>query len=268
MKNSFPTTYPGLNQVLEILVASVKEVLQEHFVGAYLQGSFATGDYDLHSDVDFTIVVEDELSDEQVAELQVMHDRIYDLDLPWAQRLDGSYFPKEILRRQDLPDEELWYLDNGHREMVRSTHCNTLVVRWVLREHGVTLAGPAPNALVDPVEAALLCREIFEVITDWGDAILQNPDRYNNRIYQSFIVLSYCRMLHSLHTRRVASKRAGVEFAKAKLDPRWNGLIDRTWAGRPNPFGSVKLPADEDDFSATLEFILYVIEESNRVMSF
>ena len=50
-----PTPYPELNSVLEDLVASVKATLGEAFVGAYLQGSFAVGDFDRHSDVDFII---------------------------------------------------------------------------------------------------------------------------------------------------------------------------------------------------------------------
>jgi predicted nucleotidyltransferase len=267
MNDSFPTSYPDLNQVLEILVASVKAILKKDFVGAYLQGSFAAGGYDQHSDVDFVIVVEQEFSPGQVEDLQVMHSRIYKIDSPWATRLDGSYFPKEILRRQDLPEVKLWYLDNGHRSMVRSTHCNTLVVRWVLREHGVTLAGPTPETLVSLVEGKKLRKEIYEVITDWGEEILQNPERYNNRFYQSFIVLSYCRMLHSLHTGRVGSKRAGADFAKSILDSRWTGLIDRTSAGRLNPSVSVRKPADSADFEATLDFIRYVREESKRIMS-
>ena len=52
------TEYSELNHILEILVSSVQGILEKEFVGAYLQGSFAAGDYDLHSDVDFLIGVE------------------------------------------------------------------------------------------------------------------------------------------------------------------------------------------------------------------
>src|SRR5205823_11361190 len=48
-----PTSYDELNAILEALVTSVQAVLGGSFVGAYLQGSFAVGDYDEHSDVDF-----------------------------------------------------------------------------------------------------------------------------------------------------------------------------------------------------------------------
>src|SRR3954469_8926434 len=92
---TLPTPYPELNRVLQDLVDSVQAVLSTNFVGAYLQGSFAVGDFDLHSDVDFIMVIEEELSDEEVHGLQGVHERIYCRDIPWAQHLEGSYFSRE-----------------------------------------------------------------------------------------------------------------------------------------------------------------------------
>jgi len=101
-------------------------------------------------------------------------------------------------------------------------------------------------------------------ITGWGQEIIANADRFNNRFYQSFIVLNYCRMLHDLHMGFPGSKLAGAEWAKAHLDPSWKGLIDRTWNGRPNPALAVRERADPKDFEDTLKFIHYVINESKR----
>ena len=257
-----PTPYPELNSVLEVLVDSARDILGANFVGAYLQGSFAVGDFDLHSDVDFIIVIAEELSDNQVDALQVMHERIYCLESPWAQHLEGSYFPKKILRDHVERGKRLWYLDHGARSLIKSEHCNTIVVRWVVREKGVLLAGPPPITLVDPVPVELLRREIMEVITGWGQEIIANPDRYNNHFYQTFIVLNYCRMLHDLYTGFPGSKLAGAEWAKANVGPSWSALIDRAWDGRPNPACSVRRPADPEDFESTLKFVKHVIEES------
>ncbi|OGO38195.1 MAG: hypothetical protein A2W35_08755 [Chloroflexi bacterium RBG_16_57_11] len=244
------------------MVESVQSILGGNFLGAYLQGSFAVGDFDRHSDVDWVMVIEKELSGEQVQPLQGMHERIFGLDCAWAQHLEGSYFPTDVLRRPPVRGERLWYLDNGSRQLIQSEHCNTLVVRWQLREHGITLAGPPPATLVDPVPPEALRREIYAVIHDWGGEILANPEHYNNRFYQGFIVLSYCRMLHSLHTGEVRSKRCGAEWAKANLDPAWAGLIDRAWGTRPNPEVSVHQPADPDDMASTLEFVRTIIRAS------
>ncbi|HXL06823.1 MAG TPA: aminoglycoside adenylyltransferase domain-containing protein [Gemmatimonadales bacterium] len=258
------TPYPDLNAVLEDLITSVKDALGEAFVGAYLQGSFAVGDFDRHSDVDFVIVVADELSDSQVDALQVIHRRIYGLPSDWAQHLEGSYFPAAILRNRDQCSTPLWYLDHGSQTLVRSTHCNTLVVRWVVRHHGVRLAGPSPATLLDPVPVGALRQEIRATMRDWGQQILDDPDRYRNRFYQGFIVLNYCRMMHDCVEGCPGSKRAGAAWAKATLDPAWSALIDRAWDGRPNPAVAVREPADPTDFESTLQFVRAVMRESAR----
>ncbi len=258
-----PTPYDDLNRVLRDLVNSVRVALGEQFVGAYLQGSFAVGDFDAHSDVDFIVVTQGDLSDREVQALQAMHGRLYALDSAWAQHLEGSYFPASVLRCSPQSDSLLWYLDNGSRALIQSTHCNTLLVRWVVREHGVTLAGPAPVSLVDPISATALREEILATMRNWGQDILTYPAQYANRFYQTYIVLSYSRMLHDLRNGFPGSKRAGAEWAKANLDPAWAGLIDRTWAGRPTPEVSVRQPADPADFQATLDYVRYTINESS-----
>src|SRR2546430_9937627 len=127
---SVPTPFADLNRLLAELVDRVREVLGDNFCGAYLQGSFAVGDADVHSDVDFLVVTHDEIGDAELAALQAMHERIYALDAPWVQHLEGSYVPRRRLRRVDPARAPYLYLDNGATELVRDNHCNTAVVRW------------------------------------------------------------------------------------------------------------------------------------------
>ena len=262
---SQPSPYPELNPVLAELVAGIQAALGDVFVGAYLQGSFAVGDFDRYSDVDFVIAVREEPSDEQVDALQALHDRIYRLGSEWAQHLEGSYFPLAILRADRQRATNLWYLDHGSRSLVRSDHCNTRVVRWVVRERGIALAGPAPRSLVDRIPVEALRQEIGETMRSWGEQILDSPERYRNRFYQGFIVLNYCRMLHDLVEGRPGSKRAGAEWAKENLDPAWSALIDRAWDTRPNPAVTVREPPDAADFETTLQFVKAIVRESERV---
>jgi hypothetical protein len=259
-----PTPYLELDSVLEELVTSVQVALDDAFVGACLQGSLAVGDFDRHSDVDFVITVRDELSDEHVTALQAIHERVYGLGSEWAKHLEGSYFPAAILRDYHQRAKPLWYLDHGSQSLVRSDHCNTLVVRWVVREHGIALAGPSPATLVDPIPVDALRREMGDTIRNFGQEILDQPERYRNRFYQGFIVLNYCRMLHDLVEGRPGSKRAGAAWAKATLDPAWSALIDRAWNGRPDPATAVREPADAADFDSTLQFVQLIIRESMR----
>ena len=260
-----PTPYPELNTVLGSLVREVQNALTDAFIGAYLQGSFAVGDFDEHSDVDFVIAVRDELSATHVASLQSLHGRVYDLPSEWAKHLEGSYFPVATLRSADRSWTPLWYLDHGSRALTRSTHCNTLLVRCVLREQGVTLAGPPPATLIDPVPVDALRRETHRTMQQWGREILDRPDQYRNRFYQGYIVLNYARMLHDLVEGRPGSKRAGAAWAKATLDPAWADLIDRAWATRPDPAVSVRQLPDAADFERTLDFMKVCIRESASV---
>jgi hypothetical protein len=258
------TPYPELDAVLDELVAGIRVALGDTFVGAYLQGSFALGDFDRHSDVDFVVAVRDELSDPQVDALQAVHERIYGLDSEWAQHLEGSYFPLAVLRDYRQHATPLWYLDHGSRSLIRSDHCNTLVVRWIVRERGIMLAGPSPATLVDPIPVDVLRRQMRETIRSWGEEILGHPERYRNRFYQGFVVLNYCRMLHDLVEGRPGSKRAGAEWAKATLGPEWASLIDRAWDTRPNPAVSVREPPDAADFERTLQLVRLVGREAYR----
>jgi Nucleotidyltransferase domain len=164
-----PTAFPELNAVLGELVAGARSVLGESFYGAYLHGSFAAGDADVYSDVDFIVVTREDLTDEQQAGLQAMHRRIYGLETPWAQHLEGSYAPERWLRRMDWSRSPFLYLDNGSDQLVWDSHCNTAVVRWLLREHGIALEGPEPRTLVDPVAASDLRREASTRVREYAD---------------------------------------------------------------------------------------------------
>jgi predicted nucleotidyltransferase len=260
MNTSFPTSNSELNAVLQEFVQSVQEILGENFVAAYLQGSFAVGDWDDDSDVDFTIVVETEISEVDLGALQTMHARIYELESEWAKHLEGSYFPKDLLKSADPARTKLWYLDNTHDKLILSTHDNTLVVRWVVREYGVTLAGMEPKELIEVVPAADLRQEIVATMQEWADEILSGEWNMDNKWAQPYAVLSYCRMLHSLDTGRIASKRSGKQWALQNLDNRWADLIQHAWEERPNPSLKVRQPAEPGEVQNTFEFIHYALK--------
>lgn len=260
MSASSPTPDQEPNAVLQELVTRVQEILKDNLVAVYLQGSFAVGDWDNDSDVDFTMVTGHDLSDADVSALQAMHARIFRMKSGWAQHLEGSYFPKDLLKSSDPSKTKLWYLDNAHDQMILSDHDNTLVVRWVVREHGLPLLGPDPRELIDPVSADDLKREVSATMRDWAEEIFTGKYQLDNRWAQPFAVLSYCRMLHTLQTGKIKSKRAAAQWAGNALDNRWAGLIQRAWEERPNPSLKVRQAADPDEVNRTLEFIHYSLE--------
>lgn len=257
-----PTPYPELNEVLSAFVEQVQAVLAGNFVAAYLVGSFAVGDFDEHSDVDFLVVVQDPLSSEELAGLQAMHGRLYEMKSDWARHLEGSYFPQEVLNRPEAVGTALlWYLDNTSQVLELSTHDNQWVERWVAYHHGIILNGPAPQELFAPVSSEVLRAEVARTMRDWEDRLLQDPSQINSLWYQSFVVVSYCRMLQTMQTGEVRSKAAGVQWALQHLEARWYPLIERAWQERPDPGAKCRIGADPNLCDHTLQFVRFAIEK-------
>ena len=98
---SSPTSYPEVNTVLNVLLLDIQAILGYQFIGIYLPGSLASGDFDQSSDVDFIVVTDSELSEHLYLDLQAMHARVAALDSWCATQLEGSYVPKNALRRYD-----------------------------------------------------------------------------------------------------------------------------------------------------------------------
>jgi predicted nucleotidyltransferase len=221
-----PTVFPELNELLADLVARVESILGTNFVGAYLTGSFALGAGDLHSDCDFLVVTNETVTPEQEGALRELHDEIPTRPGHWPHDLEGSYAPRADLATLAALDKPWLYINHGWREMEWSPHCNTEDVRWTLRERGVSLAGPDPRQFVAEVPTDVLRRRMRPLIASFL------PDLFTWTNFeiawaQRYAVTTLCRMLYTLDTGAVASKRASLEWAKHTLDPQWRDLIEQ-----------------------------------------
>ena len=259
-----PTPYADLNMVLQELVRSVEAILDANLIGIYLQGSFAVGDFDEYSDVDWLVVMQQELTEEALAVLQIMHQRIFGLPIPWAQHLEGSYFPLEMLTRYDPVQDRPFYLDNGSQKLERSDHDNSWVVRWTVREHGIPLLGPPPSKIIDPIPPKALHQEVVKVMHDWGAEILNGRYQIDSRWAQPYVTLSYCRMLQTLANGRIESKKAGAIWAQAYLPAQWQPLIEQAWLERANPWEKVYQPADPKAVAETKAFIRFALTRNEK----
>lgn len=262
---SSPTRFGDLNAVLCELTTSARAILGANFCAAYLQGSFALGDADTHSDVDFVIVTHDELSDEHLAALQRMHARIHALDVPWAKHLEGSYIPKDRLRRVDPSRAQFLYLDNGASELVWDSHCNTAVVRWTLREHGIVLAGPEPQSLIEPVSSTQLRAEALAGVREYSDwAPEPTSAGPMSRWKRPYLVLTFCRLLFTLAEGYVTSKREAGEWALRTLGAEWEGLVRAALDDRADSWARVHQPADPEAIDRTLALARCAQEQAAR----
>jgi hypothetical protein len=249
------TPYPELDRLLAELVADVRAALGDNLCGAYLQGSFAVGDADEHSDVDVLVPVVRPLSAVEEAGLRAFH-----ASLPtaggWAGELEGSYPPVDELRTLGGLGRRWLYVDRGFREMEWSTHCNTLEHRWTLRHRGVGLTGPAPASLVDELPPGALRAHMRRRIPGLLDALHTWIDIERVAWGQRYAVATLCRMLYSVRTDTVASKRASLLWGMANLAPEWRPLIEAALDGRAIGWDPDDAPSRES-VEATVRFAEY-----------
>jgi len=261
---SHPHNDPEIDEVLNALVKGASSILSNKFIGAWLQGSSATGGFDEHSDLDFVIGIKHALSERELHALQEFHPQLYEHPSPWSQHLEGSYIPRDILADYRLSGQEVWYLDHGMKKLECSSHDNTIAIKWILREKGVVLSGPHPNEIIDPIPVSELRLDMYNTFAEWGNTIIENPGEIESHFYQTFAVLSYSSMLFDLKQGDISSKKAGAEWIKSHWDPRWHDLIDRAWFGRHNPFQSVKRQADPNDIRRTIQFVKAILLEAQE----
>jgi predicted nucleotidyltransferase len=259
-KSNNPTPFPEVNAILQELLKSVESILGSHLIGMYLEGSLTSDDFDQDSDIDFIVVTDDDISENFFSELQAMHERIAKIDSWCAIQLEGSYISQYAVRRHDSEHALHPNIERGNGERLKMVyHDETWIIhRYILRERGITLIGPAPKTLIDPVSPNELRRAMLPTLHGWATQILNNPNEILGRGYQSYTVLSLCRILYTLQFGDIVSKPKATRWAKETMDEKWNALIDRAWAGRHNP----QLAANTDDINQTLDFIRYALERS------
>ena len=257
-----PTPYPDVNALLRELLQGVRTVLGRHFIGCYLFGSLAAGDFDQASDIDVVVVTDDEISAELLTALRAMHARIAANDSAWATELEVSYIPRGAIRRYDPARAVHPHLDRGRGESLRLVwhESDWIIQRHTLRERGITLAGPAPRTLIDPVSPEDLRRALLATLRGWWAPMLGDPSRLSGRGYQSYTVLTMCRILYTLEHGAIVSKPFAARWANDTFGERWGHLIERAVAGRHHP----QTAAATEDVRETLALIRYTLERSRQ----
>jgi hypothetical protein len=226
------TPFADLDALLVDLLRSWRRILGENLAGAYLQGSFALGAGDQYSDCDWIVAVHAQPTASHEAELRALHDEIPTRAGHWPHDIEGSYAPIGELASVDFMGRQWLFNDHGHRTLELDDHCNRAYTRWILREHGVVLAGPEPRSFMAAVPEDSLRREAAAAIPTLIDDIATWVDIDAVAWGQRYAVTMACRILYTLETAQVASKLGAIEWAQRTLDARWRPLLGQVRADR------------------------------------
>jgi predicted nucleotidyltransferase len=224
----FPTRYPDINAVLSMVLSGARAILEDRFVGLYLYGSLACGHFDRQSsDIDFLVVTTEELAEDVVTALANMHACLAD-ESRWAKELDGDYIPAGMLRRHDPARSRYPHLGwGGVRLRVEGHGSDAVIMRHLLREWGMTVAGPPPRTLIDPVSPAELRQAVRALAREWWVPAIDDPARLSDPHHLIYAVLTMCRLLYTVEHGAIVPKPVAAQWAQQALEARWRPLVAR-----------------------------------------
>lgn len=236
----------------------MQAALGENFFGMYLYGSLASGDFDEHSsDIDFVVVTREEIADAIIPKLRALHKEIAKSGLKWANKLEGSYIPRDALRCYNPNDPPRPQYNEG--EFFIAPHGSDWIIqRYILREHGVIVAGPPIKPQIDAVTPNELRGAVAEILLGWWSThILAQPTELLRDGYQPFAVLTMCRALYCFEQGAIVSKPFAARWAMEHLDARWKALIGRALTHQAD--------TSPDALDETRALIQFTIEQAQKV---
>ena len=252
--------YSEVNAILNILLTDVQAILGIQFIGMYLHGSLAYGDFNPQtSDIDFLVVTDDPVPAKTFSTLKEMHNRLFLSGLSWSQKLEGAYLPKEALRRYDPEHAPVPWLGTDGHFALETLGIDWIIQRWILREKSLVISGPPLTGLIDPVSAEDLRQAVLGSLREWWSPPFPSPERFQNGEYQAYAILTMCRSLYVLEYGRVASKPEAASWAMETLGKPWRLLISAAAAWRPG--------MEFNKLEVTLKFIRFTIDKTKSLDS-
>jgi len=251
------SSHLDLIPVLEELLTRSRNLFNQQFVGLYLHGSLALGDFDpQHSDIDFLVITREDLPEDAISALEAFHEQLAAGSPRWGSDLEGSYIPLDAIRRHDPANAVHPHIERGGILRVEQHHSDWVLQRHIIRERGVVLAGPDPKALIDPVGPDEL-REAVLGLLWWWDLPLKDSTLLDQDAYQAYAALTMCRILYTLHHGAVVSKPVAARWALAGPAEPWRGLIER----------AMRHEVDRGTLDETKELIRFTLDRSRRLAS-
>jgi hypothetical protein len=222
-----PTPYHDVNVALNLILSSLEGILRDQFVGLYLGGSLALGDFNPdRSDIDFVAVTVDDLLPETIVDLEAMHARLWATGTKWAMKLDGSYVPQKVLRHWTSASTPCPFVEADSFSITNQG--SAVIQRHIVREYGLVVAGPSAHILIDLVDADGLRSSLQNLLEKWWRPLINDPAWVQQSEKQPFAVLTMCRALYTLEHGVVASKPVAAKWVQQATGDQWTALIE--WA--------------------------------------
>ena len=211
-----------LNQMIKVC----RDVFAEKLTGVYLHGSLSMGCFHPQkSDIDFIIVVTDDISDEQKF---IFMQEVVELNKQAPDKgLELSVVKREFCEKFLYPTPfELhfsnthlqWFEKNPHDYInkMKGTDKDLAAHFTIINRFGITLYGDDASAVFSEVPKADYIDSIWFDIEGAKEEILKNP---------IYVILNLCRVAAYLREELVTSKKQGGEWGLQNLPNEFHELI-------------------------------------------
>lgn len=223
-----PTIYPSINLLIERLQARIQGVLAGKLTGLYLFGSLVMGDFDQDiSDIDLTAVLTADLDDREFKALKQMHDDFARDHPAWDDRIEVCYISHDALNTIKTRQHPIANISPGEPFHRLTSRREWLLEWYLIRERGLTLLGPPPQTIIEPISHD----EFIEAVRDHARAWPDWVGEMRTLEGQAYAILTMCRALYACtNGEQVSKKQAGL-WAANEL-PEWSALIRDALAWR------------------------------------
>jgi predicted nucleotidyltransferase len=255
MKQTDPTPYADINQLLELLLSEIQKILGEKLIGLYLYGSLVTGDFDNESsDIDLVAALSSDIDDRDFNHLQKMHNDFANNHKKWDDRIEVCYISVAALRTVKSHTSIVANISPGEPFHLKETRKDWLIDWYVVREKGITLSGLSPKTLIEPISKEEFMQAVQENTKAWGEWIYD----MHNRKSQAYAILTMCRTLYAYKNGEQVSKKQAALWAEKEL-PEWSKLIQNALLWRED-WRNDQVD-HEETYPETLRFVHFAISQ-------
>ncbi len=254
LRDALPDCPGRVREVVGELVSEIRAVLKDGVEGIYLYGSLVAGDFNLEvSDIDLLVAVTSDVDEEQLGQLREMHDGFAEGHPAWNDRIDASYLSTDGLRTFKERESPIVVISPGE-----PIHRTETVPGWMMnwhsvREQGVTLFGPPPDAII----ASTTDEDFLAAVRTHMEEMLGRAEQTRSPAFRAYAALTACRALYTASLGRQGSKSEAACWAVLH-HPDWSSLIGDALDCRNS--GWYK-ELDDEARERALEFVRFAVGE-------
>src|SRR5207302_1851908 len=154
----------------------------------YLYGSLVTGDFDDISDVDLLAATAVDIDEIEFDALDRMQNALVLKYPQWENRLEIAYLSLRALKTFRTENSPLGIISPGEPFHIIQAGVDWLMNWYMVREKGVALFGPLPEAIIEPISKD----EFIQAVKDHARAWREYFEEVRSRPGQAYAILTMC----------------------------------------------------------------------------